>query len=293
MSLACIRLGTKFLLCLSMFVRGCLSDRVLRKLQSVSCLPRLIEEAANQPKKEDVDLFGLFYDKKDVHWQVSRTRRDSAIKRVLRHGALGLAGCSLEPSAELKALRESQGTDVHPLEVCLVQEIAGVPKLLIPDPSTLPFVVPDAVNQRMEELALEHMGPAAKRPRLERDGAVDLPDDVPFETVAESFKKVGEARVTIDGKVLILLRVRRLSAGVLDPDHHAYPYLYNNSSKRVTLSVGSCLCRSGPGRMADQASGKEMAAAGDDEGVITWPWQLARGPQIFFPGARSARTSIS
>ena len=251
----------------------------------------MIEAAASHPTKEDVDLFGLFYDKKDVHWQVGRTRRDLAIKQVLKHGTLGLAGCSVTPCDELKGLRKSRGADLRPLEVCLVQEIDGTSKLLIPDPSTLPFVVPEALKQRMEELALEQMGPAAKRLRLARDGAGVLPDDVPFETLAKSFMKVGEAQVTIDGKVLILLRVRMLSAGTPEPDHHAYPYLYNGSNKRVTLSVGSCICRSGAGQMVDHASSTETASASG--GVVTWPWQLGLGPQMFFSPVHWACIGIS
>ena len=47
------------------------------------------------------DIFGLFGDKKDVHYQVSKTRRDLAVKTSIKGGSLARVDCNIAPSAEL------------------------------------------------------------------------------------------------------------------------------------------------------------------------------------------------
>ena len=252
---------------------------------------RLIEHIGASPDSSAVDLYGLFYDKKDVHYQVSRVRRDQCASGLISTGALNVAGVACEPSAELLALRAScKQVAAVQLEVCSLDVNDFGVHLLVPDPSTVPLAMTDSLKRRLDEVAAR-FGRAASKKRKRNDVA---DDQIEFAKLSLTATKVSDDRVEFDGVALRLLRFRPRpsaasdgsvegpedgaanqseegSAGAPESRVHQPLYLYNPSSVRVVIPPRTRLFPVCRGKIFDRSADDQELP---EDGVVAWPWTL-------------------
>ena len=266
---------------------------------------RLIELIGECPDASTADLYGLFYDKKDVHYQVSKVRRDQCASALLSAGMVKVPGVICEPCEELVALRASlmaRSSAAVGLEVCSLAMDASGERLLVPDQATLPFTVEGSLKQRMDELAVE-FGLAS--PKRRRHNVAEAQEGCMFAKLSMTATKVSDSPVDLEKSPLRLLRMRPRpclapedapveqpedgsadrpeggSAGAPESCSHEPLYLYNPSSARVLIPPRTRILPVCSGKMFDhKATGQEL----HDEGVVVWPWTLGfAGPESGIP----------
>ena len=147
-----------------------------------------IAQANASEDRHSEPLFGLFYDRKDVHYQVCKTVRDQALRRAVLHDRVRALGDGVEPSAELlePRLMVSQSQAPGGMEVCLVDRSGDVEKLVVPDASMLPFTEPDRLKRRIEEVS-SSVGSLPDK----CVSRVSAPTEGAFTSLCESMERVG------------------------------------------------------------------------------------------------------
>ena len=251
------------------------------------------------PNTEGVDLFGMFYDKKDVHYQVSKVRRDQTIQHGLARGAVKPVGFDFAPCPELAQLRAERGAVSSAdatlgLEVCIVSKHGPRGRLVVPDPASLPFIVPETLKHRLDELTSAHAPAKRRRAQTPCVAAISTAASVPMDALASSATKVSETHLHIAGRSIPLLRMRTqpdgasepVSAGSADaPDAREALYFSNQSAKRIIIPALQPIFFSASGSMSDRSNPDCVAEPNDDGDVITWPWTLG------FAGRQLAKCS--
>lgn len=243
---------------------------------------------------QEQEIFGLFTDKKDVHYQVTKARRDLGVKAGIVEGFLVPVDCQISPSAELLALREKvancDSANV-PLRACVMVKHVGEHYLQVPSPSSLPFEVPSDLHLRLREVIVEYgspLGPKCKASSL-------LASPFPLAVAPFGYQKVDSEAVTIAGKAMQIWKLRRHGQSTQDASESSAEVrressaevrrqpgeipeeifvLHNASSFRVSLPVRSRVCGLSAGRYFDQRREEEPAMAA---GTILWPWSLKLG----------------
>ena len=244
-------------------------------------------------------LFGLFYDRKDVHYQVSKARRDQFIRSEIVNGNFEEPGSATAPSAELQELRSKAGNGqpMITLQVCAVDRSGGQNKLVVPDPSSLPFHVPDSLKRRLEDAA-KNIGVTLSKRRRHDSG----PTECSFQNLCRTMECVrGRDRqllVPIQGLKLVRMRMKRLAAadGVAGADSAVAAgadsadaagtgsavttgaaedafYLHNTTDDRIIVPAFHLLFTSTRGKFTNMTQLDDNNSALQD-GMVAWPWRL-------------------
>ena len=252
------------------------------------------------------DIFGLFFDKKDVHYQVSKARRDSAVKSAIKDGILGTVSCDIAPSAELVELREKVSRCVAPrvpLRCCVMVQHDGEHYLDVPHPFVLPFLVPGDLRDRLKEVSDEFGAPCCKG----RNPSAHFLSPFHFDDLPFGFEKDSSQMLHVAGKALPVWSLRRplamnehdaggpsaadAGSGPSAADAGSGPsaadaghseripeqvfVLHNNSASRVTLPAGTVFCNSLGGRFMDRSHADTSSSTSSS--AILWPWALQHG----------------
>jgi len=229
------------------------------------------------------DIFGLFGDKKDVHYQVSKTRRDLAVKTSIKGGSLARVDCNIAPSAELLELREKaarcDASNVL-LRVCVMVKHEGEHYLQVPQTSSLPFIVPEDLECRLQEVADDFGVPSCRG----RSPSSYLRSPFPLADLPLGYEKVDSQAITVGGETMTVWSLRRNSSMHEASGSSAGGWqsgkipeqmfvLHNSAAARITLPARSLFCGSSTGRFFDRTKEDVPPTASS----ILWPWSLKLG----------------
>jgi len=117
-----------------------------------------------------VKIYGLFHDAKEIHYMVTKARRDFTARELYEDGSLKCEGFA--PAAvpeDLKKLRadcgRGPGHETYPLLTISKMGDEHYPN--IPDEASLKVVVDEPLRKRLAELRVKYPGaPLAKRLRV-------------------------------------------------------------------------------------------------------------------------------
>ena len=264
------------------------SSHAVAGIFSVCCFdPRLLEYSMPIDHKA-CPLFGLFYDRKDVHYQVSKTRRDHFIRKEIVNGRFREPGSAVAPSVELQELRlrVGNGQPKISLQTCVVDRSGGRNKLVIPDPSSLPFHVTDSLKRRLEDAAEKFGVTSSKRGRH-----VSVLEECSFQTLCRTMERVGgrdrQLLDPIQGLTLVRMRTKRLAAasavavGADSADAAGTDsagadladafYLHNTTDDRIIVPPFHPLFTSTRGKFQNMMHLEDNNL---QDGMVAWPWRL-------------------
>lgn len=242
-------------------------------------------------------IYGLFFDKKDVHYQVSKLRRDLRNKRRFMDQMLPLQGEQAKPCPELLALREK--SDHLKLKALCVLGHSGTPTLGIPSEMDLPFMVQPGLKRRLGELRLAYGETAAKRTRASPADATEMPDQIGVQALLGQFQILGRGTLRVESKEVEVIQVGVESAGgsgdghasstvdtsagwsgdgASTPQARYFFYLANPSvNKQVTLPAQTLLTKGTRGTFYNRLSPEhEEILAHLPEKVVLWQWSLSQ-----------------
>ena len=247
---------------------------------------------ANQIGDESAEpgLYGLFFDKKDVHYQVSRLRRKLFIHNYFLRQALPLHGEQAEPSETLVALRKKVSKDELSLKVLGVEERAGEPVLSIPTPLSLPFRVSTSLKRRLDDLRDTYSN---KRCRIQANTLM-MPSSLSIEELRSKYIVHEEQEHVIHGSSVRVFQismppekcesprsedVENLNdarpAGRPEGYGAYYLYLANNTADKIELPMHARVTQ---GTLAsfynylDPADEEKLDALPST--LVHWPWRL-------------------
>ena len=173
------------------------------------------------------------------------------------------------------------------LNTCVVDQSGGQNKLVIPDPGSLPFHVPDSLKRRLEDAAKNFGVTSSKRCRHD-SGLIECS----FQTLCQTMECVGgrdrRLLVPIQGLKLVRMRTKRLaaasavaagadsadaagtdSAGADSAGRDAF-YLYNTTDDRIIVPAFHPLFTSTRGKFNNMNDNNSDL----QDGMVAWPWRL-------------------
>ena len=231
-------------------------------------------------------LFGLFFDKKDVHYQITKARREDSWRRAVKAGNLTLdkSVADVAPPAELVSLRAKVSVaavrdSLSVLKIAQGRGNGGRPALVIPDPVALKFEVSDSLKRRLEELQAEFAPTPEtrlKRQRLDppRACVANLPDGVSAAELRNTMVVIESQQHCVAGKAITVLKTR-LASAVADDTTEVFFYAHNSGTVRLSLGALSHFCCASAGRFLDRIDGDFETVEG---GPLVWPWRLGPVP---------------
>ena len=271
----------------------------------VALLEDLVVEEQSGSNDAKPPIYGLFFDKKDVHYQVSRLRRDLRIKQRFMNQTLPLQGEQAKPCPKLLALREK--SEHLQLKTLGVLSHSGVPCLAIPSEMDLPFMVKADLKRRLAELRVAYGDSAEKRRRIipagtSPAGATEMPAQIGLQALLAQYQILGRGTLCVESREVEVIQVGVESAGgsggqtsssvdasaggsgdgASMPRTLYFFYLANPSArKQITLQPETLLTKGTRGTFYNRlAPDHEEIVADLSEKVALWQWSLT--PQSFF-----------
>ena len=264
----------------------------------------LLEDVVVQEQSDSLEdgadakppIYGLFFDKKDVHYQVSRLRRDLRAKRHFMDQTLPLKGEQAKPCPKLLALREK--SENLELKALGVRDHSGKPCLVIPSEIDLPFMVKPDLKRRLAELRGAYSVSGVKRQRTIAADVKEMPTHIGLQALLTQFHILGRGTLRIESKEIEVLQVGVLSAGgsgdgqssssvdasaggsgdgATMPRALYFFYLANPSDrKQITLMPQTLLTKGTPGIFYNQLSPDHEDIVADllEKGTALWQWTL-------------------
>ena len=271
---------------------------------SLEALLQTVVDAKQQGSSEPASpgLYGLFFDKKDVHYQVTRLRRDIFIKSHFVRQALPLHGEQADPSEELIALRKKVAGDALSLRVLGVSERDGTPSLIIPTPLSLPFAVSASLKRRLDTLREGY----SKKPRRADADILMVPSSLTIEELRSDYVVLEERSHVISGTSVSVFQTcvkHGESAGALvseedgadindvrpggrAQDHGPYYfYVANTSDNKITLPAHGVVTRGPAGTFYNCLLAEHEELLGTlPSGTVRWAWSLTSKSLFRFGG---------
>ena len=221
-------------------------------------------------------IFGFFYDKKDTHYIVTKTRRDKEIRALYLNGKLKVEGFQPPtPPVDLVALRkdaQAMAGGAFSVITSVVQE--GVPYIIVPEAASLSFKCGPVLQTRLKELRQEMPAPPpSKRPRTGAGASggpmTEAPNKIDADKILEVFTLVKTSMHTIgDPPVHVaIVRAARKTDGLI------FHYVQNMSSARVTLPAKAHFCSSTKGRFFDRLNESQKGSLCSER--LEWLWELS------------------
>ena len=194
----------------------------------------------------------IHMDSRDVHRQVTKTRRDKSIRGPYMDGRLKLEGFDPVPvPSDLTALREDVKKPLDAtLSVLTTAERDGSYYLVVPEASTLSCKATPKIESRLQELRKEFAAPPpAKRPRIGQcaGGSAQFPRTGTIHELLKDFILLKHQPVTIGGQEFRMLRMERKR------DAAVVHYLQNHLNSRRTIPAKSHVTSSAGGRCLNRS----------------------------------------
>ena len=231
----------------------------------------------------DPPLFGVFFDKKDGHYQVSKARRNIWLRQRFVDQKMFLPAEQTKPSQGLEALRAKVSVSANlNLQVLSAVESEGTPYLQVPDPMSLSFSVPESLKRRLDEVSETYGLPPGKR-RCQ-DGPKLPTNSISIEDLKTSFRILQEDSCAIEDEDIVVYKVVLAEDGrpngsdgdgAANETDNCYFYLGNKGSDEKSFSASSIVTEGPTGTFYNAFLPEhEEHLSSLPCSVVRWPWKL-------------------